>query len=145
MTVNVAAFRLNTDGTSIQALADSTCSGITVSGSSKLTQRVLTQLMTVNGSIPYAPNQGCSFISTLQVNGMASESDIFTAWGAAQIQLRPNLNLEESSSDPLDEKFQQAILNQIVITDELVTLDITIVSQANSAANVKLPLNFQLQ
>jgi hypothetical protein len=58
--------------------------------------------------------------------------------------LKPQLLLEQSSTDPLDEQFQSATLNSVVITAQILVLNITVYSMADIPINVKLPLTFSL-
>jgi hypothetical protein len=145
-TYNLSAFLVSRNGAVRQALADNLSSGERITGSLKLAQRYVCRLMTLRGSIPYLPNHGCNFIAALRVTGMATESDVFTAFSAAQIELGPSLRSEENAEDPTNERFGKAILNSVtLLADDTLELDVSVYSLAGNPTTVKIPLSFRLQ
>jgi len=144
MTVDVSAFRRQSDGTVIHLLADKNSSGATVTGIEKLAQRFVLKLMMRKGSIPYKPNEGTMFVELL-LNGRAStELDVFTIFAAALADITTTITAEEQTTDPSEEKFKSALLKKIIIQPGKLAIDVEVKSQAGEVLNLRLPLAFTL-
>jgi len=109
-----------------------------VTGLEKLGQRVLLELLTPLGSMPYLEERGTSFVAQLQRTAR-TEADVLITFSAAKISLEKNLSGEESASDPNNERYADANIGSIAIADTelVITLDVT--SLANSTTSVTLP------
>jgi hypothetical protein len=117
--------------------------GETVTGFLKLAQRYVLHLFTIKKSILYRPTQGCTFLVRVY-QGRSTELDIFAAFSAAQLDVRRNMQAEEASTDPSDEKFKAAQLKQLTVGQGIITMTIVIQNVAGDILNVKVPLQFKL-
>lgn len=145
MTVDLQAMRLLQNGTVVQSLADPTFSGDTVAGFDKLTQRVVSRLMTPRGSVPYLANLGTNFVNRLRSGNLSTEHDVFVVFASVQTELTSILASEEDELDPADEKFKSLVLNSLVLQIGELTLNLKLSDQAGTTRDIKLPIRFQLR
>jgi hypothetical protein len=141
-TYDVAAFQPTTSGPYIQALATPSNSGQLLTGEYKLAQRYIRQLLTPRGSIPYLPNDGTNFVNGLRFGAVSTESDVLSLFVAAQLSLRPNLNNEETTSQPANEKYLTSSITKVTITGTGLAITIVVVSQAQTQIALNIPLAF---
>ena len=131
------------DGISVvQALATPAVNGQPVTAEDRLAQRFILELMTDRGSILYEPERGTDFIKTLSI-GLMNTWEIIGAFSSALLIIRRNLTAEESDSDPANERFAGASLQNVEFADDKVFLEINIASQAGVINKVNLPLVFK--
>ena len=130
-------------GNEVQQLFGPDYSGSLIQGAAKLAQRFLVHLMTPTGSIPYRTKQGCLFVTRLGQN-LVNEADILSAFAASLLTVLPNMQAEESSSDPDDERFKGAQVTSIVLDQAGLTISIKITNRTGKSAGVSLPLKFAL-
>lgn len=138
MSIDLAAFVVNSDGSVAQTL-----NGATISGPPRLLQRVAIELLTEATSIPYLRDRGTRFMTYLR-NRAATETDVFAAFIASHSTLRRNLQSEETDADPDNERFLSAKASGIVVGAGVVTLKVTVVNKAKTAHQLILPLNLSL-
>lgn len=138
MSIDLAAFVMNPDGTVSQSLNEAT-----VSGPARLLQRVAIELLTEKGSIPYLAERGTRFLTYLRSRA-ATETDVFAAFTASHTTLRRNLQSEETDADPDDERFFSARASRITVADGVVTLRVTVTNRAKTTHQLILPLNLSL-
>jgi hypothetical protein len=144
-TFDVGAFIRAPSGPAIQELAGPANSGQLVTDGAKLAQRFICRLLMVQGTLPYLPLMGTQFINMVRINGLNTEQDVMTAFSGAMLQLRPQLQGEESTTDPANERFGSATLNNVTVSADNLILNITITSLAGFKSNASIPLNFLLQ
>jgi hypothetical protein len=141
-TVDLLAFQ-GVDGPSYiplqQALTKPGQPGEVCTGLQKLAQRFLLELLTRQGTILYMPDRGCDFLTELDGN-VRSVTDISGAFERALTDITTNLTSEETPDDPTDEQFSEAILNEVRIDEDRISLDITLVSEAGSNQRLILPM-----
>lgn len=142
MSLDIDYLQEDADGNTILALALPGHSGRTVSGSAKLVRRVVLELLTEIGSIPYQTKRGSLIMDRLVNGNILSEFDVFIFFSQGLTQAASNLVGEESADDPLNEKFNGAVLNGVIIGSSSISLDITIRSQDDSGTRVVLPIQF---
>jgi hypothetical protein len=130
-------------GNEVQQLFGPGYTGSLVQGAAKLAQRFLVHFLTPLGSIPYRAKQGSLFMKRLG-QGMANESDILAAFSASLLTLLPNMQAEETSSDPADERFVGAQVTAITLEQTKLTISIKVVNRTGTAAKISLPLEFAL-
>lgn len=138
MSVDLAAFAVNPDGSVTQALADAT-----VTGPPRLLQRFAVELLTEKDSIPYLPGRGSPFLAYLRGRA-ATETDVFAAFAASLAGLRKNLQADETDADPDDERFSTAKVTGITIEDHRVGLRVTVINRAQQPQRLVLPLELHL-
>jgi hypothetical protein len=117
--------------------------GQTVNGFQKLAQRFILHLFTIKGTMIYRPIQGCIFLKQVY-QGKVSEMDIFAAFSASLLDIRRNIQAEESSTDPSNERYRSAQLKQLTVAQDIITLTIVIQNMAGDVLKVTVPLSFNL-
>lgn len=143
LTVDLAMYLPNPDGTTSQELATSTYpNGLIAFGSSKLVQRFLIYLMTEKGS-QYYSTDGSSFLTLLRGNSCCSWQ-IISDFSLALLDIEQSMENEELATDDPSEKYAGASLDNILLSHDSVTLSISIRNQANTAEQILLPLAFKL-
>lgn len=140
--VDVSAFRIQPDGIVEQSLADEHSSGETVSGAPFAAQRVIIELLTIQGSIQYMPRRGSKFITYL-MQGANSERDVFVAFAAARSDILANLQSEDLSGDPLSEQVENVQLLNLAVLEGSVMMRVGVTSKDKSVITFNLPLDFQ--
>lgn len=144
MTYDVAAFQQAT-GDYTQALITLNNNGVAISGTLKLAQRFILELMTEKGSIPYLPTRGTTFITEAKYGELITEVDVYSSFALALLDIATNLNDEELTTDPTDESFDTAQILNVIIGNESVSLNIKIISKAGTSQNIQIPLTFNLR
>lgn len=139
--VDVSAFRIQPDGIVEQSLADENSSGETVSGVPFAAQRVIIELMTIQGSIQYMPRRGSKFLTYL-MRGANSERDVFVAFAAARNDILTNLQSEDLATDPLDEQIDNVQLLNLAVLPGSVMMRVGVTSKDKSVITFNLPLSF---
>lgn len=146
-TYDIAVFQPTQSGAWQPALATLTNTGRAIKGAEKLIQRFLLEFTTELGSMLFAPNRGCTFLTDLNHGKLYTEADILTAFNVALITITSNLAQEETSSDPPEEKFNGAALTYIAIGNGVITLKISVYNQAGQSGILVFPVslipNFQ--
>jgi hypothetical protein len=139
MTVDIACFHWPADkeAAMVQQLADE-AGGSTIVGSQKLAQRVLIELLTEEGSQQYS-GRGTAFLTRLR-NGAYSEMDVLVAFSSVRMQLRMNLQKEESAADDPAERYMDSYIDQIIVGPGAVQLRLNIKSRAVLTTVVMLPI-----
>ncbi len=140
-TYDVAAYQPTSSGPWESALATRTSTGRAISGPEKLVQRFLLELMTETGSMKFAPNRGCGFLTSLRKGGLLAESDVFAAFNIAVLDVTNNLIVEEGPDDPPEERFNGANLVQISLDGSLVYLKVAVHNQAGQSGVLTFPVS----
>lgn len=122
-----------------QSLADETTPGEICAGIQKLAQRFLLTFLTDLGSIRYRPDSGTDFMRSLRQGRIRTEADMRAVFALAELQARAQLQSEESTSDPADERYKKTTLTAMTITSGTIKLHVKTESRAESA-NFILPL-----
>jgi hypothetical protein len=128
-------------------------SGKITTGVQKLAQRWLLEFLTETGSIPALPDRGCLFMRQARTGRFRTPINIRSAFALADMNIRRNLQAEETSDMPDDERFADAeLLNAAVLPGENVsqnsgttavflTLGVKITSLAGDSREIILPIN----
>lgn len=123
------------------ALVQSGQSGALITGIEKLVQRFLLELLTEKGSLHYSLDRGTFFITQIRAGAVRTSQDLFAAFGAAELELRTSLRLEEDlDNDPDDERYRSATLLSASLFGDMATLSIRVLSMAEDARTVIYPL-----
>jgi hypothetical protein len=144
ITTTALSFLTTVNGQEVQQLYAAGNPGSTVVAQQKLAQRFLLHLLTAQGSILYRPTQGCSFVQQLRIGKAASENDIFAAFAGAMPDVTQNMQIEELSTDPPEERFGSAQMTNLTLNKGSIVTTITLNSLAQVPLNLILPLNFLL-
>lgn len=126
----------------VQSLhGDGAHSGRITTGIQKLAQRFILELLTEAGSMKYNPTRGCDFMTTLRVGGVQSQLDLFVAFSSALVDVRKNLQAEESETDPDDEKYDSAEIINVTFSPGEAAVYVKINSVAGDSRTVIAPIN----
>lgn len=142
MSSDLLAFQLQDDGTLLQTPLVGDSSGVAATGVDLFLQRLIVELMTDKDSIPGLKGRGSIFLTRLRSKA-ATEADVFAAFAAAMISVKTNLAAEDKSTDPPEEKLQDAQLQQVKIKTGVVDLVIKAINQAGSSAVIVWPVTFR--
>jgi hypothetical protein len=102
-----------------------------IDGTAKLVQRFLLELLTPAGSILYQPARGSSFTTDLQGMRFATELDLRVSLARALVQVRANLQGEDSAADPAGERYQGALLTKLTLVSGAAIMTIVVRSMAS--------------
>lgn len=145
MTIDIAAFRLQDNALAVQQLAGPGDRGITITGAAKLGQRVVLELMTERGSIPYLKDRGTRLVTKMRSGRIRTEFDLFVAFAAASLDVSRNLRSEETEDDPEDERFKSMKCLSLALTREGgAILEFVVTSVSKKFSNIRLPINVKL-
>lgn len=126
-----------------QTLAQSAEGGKICAGIQKLAQRFLLELLTERGTMTYLPERGTDFMYEARTGRFRTQLDICGAMSRALVDVRRNLRLEESNTNPDDERYKSAEILQVVYTPGEAKLWIRVFSQDNNAVGL-LPIRVTL-
>lgn len=141
--VDVLAFddaKLGGEALLTQALVKPGQSGALITGISKLAQRVLIELLTEKGSLYYDPARGTSLITAFRAGLIQTTQDLQSTFALAELDVRLNLGLEETTEDPDDERYASMELLSVSISQDTVSLSIKVNSLAGDSRVVIYPL-----
>ena len=122
------------------ALATAGDSGQICTGIQKLAQRFLIELLTEQGTMIYLPLRGCGFMREARLGMWRSPLDVMSAFSAALLDIKENLQLEEASTDPDDERFFDAELVAVTLDGSEASVTIRITSLAGTSRKFIAPL-----
>lgn len=114
--------------------------GALIAGISKLVQRFLVELLTEQGSLVYTPDRGTLFMTALRMGVINTSQDLFAAFSSAEAELRVKLKLEEEDTDPLDERYDSAVLLSTSLFGDSASLTIQVNSRAGDSRTIIFPL-----
>jgi hypothetical protein len=147
-TVDVLAFddaKATGDALLTQTLVQPGQSGALITGIEKLVQRFLLELLTEQGSMPYALARGTFFMTQIRAGMLSTSQDLFAAFGAAELEIRTNLRTEEDvATNPADERYKSASLLAASLQGDLAVLTIQVMSVADVSRTVIYPLRVSI-
>lgn len=109
-----------------------------VAGILKLAQKVLLELLTSQGSMPYNSDIGSSFLTTLSKRNIYSEYDVFMTFALASASVKQHLQLQETEDMPTSEKLRDIKLKKIVAVPETLLLTVTVTNQENKTIDITI-------
>jgi hypothetical protein len=124
-----------------QILFDEAAAGMLCTGIQKLAQRFVLELLTEQGSMPYLPARGTTFMTRFRLGYLRTETDVFIAFNLAMNNLELALAAEELTTDPADERYAGAVLDSVTITATAAVLHVTLLSQAGTGRVVIMPIS----
>ena len=116
--------------------------GMTTTGIFKLGQTVIYLLCTKLGSVNFDPNCGTNFLSAAATGQISSNQDILLQFQLAKTQILDYLESTQNESTPDSERLSNLILDNFSLTQDTLTMYITLTSIAGSATKVTLPISF---
>lgn len=124
-----------------QTLFDVLGTGEICTGIQKLVQAWVLEFLTIQGSLPFAPLTGCSFMAAVESGQLQTESDVQLAFNLAQITVYENLRRTETSDTPPDEQYAGARLLVIQLHGDSLSLTVAVSSVAGDKRQVILPIS----
>ena len=124
-----------------QTLFASGTSGEVCTGVQKLAQRWVLEFLTIQGSMPFLPTRGCSFLEELYTGQLRTETDVYQAFLSATLTINANLWAEETADMHPEDRFARAELLSVTLGTGYIKLHISITSQAGDSRGVILPVS----
>ena len=124
-TVDIAAFKGWKEDSHVevtQALVLPGKSGELIAGIEKLVQRFAIELLTESATLTYLPERGTEFITAARIGYWRTTGDVQNSFNLALVSLTENLQIEESETDPDDERFDSAELLSVSLFGDSVTM-----------------------
>ncbi len=146
-TVDVLAFQGVSPDTEVllsQSLVSPGEGGEICTGVQKLAQRWLIEFLTIQGTLLYLPVRGCPFMGQLARGELHTSLDAEQAFYLSANQVRSNLQAEEDTTMPDDERFASSALDSIAVGGGSLTLTVTITSLAGNTAAIILPITVRV-
>lgn len=115
--------------------------GMVCTGTQKLAQRFLLELLTEKGSIPYQEDRGCEFITDARNGVFRTAADVLASFSAALLDIENNLLEEEADDEPDDEKYASAEVLSVSLATNVAAVTVRVTSVAGSSRKVILPIH----
>lgn len=109
-------------------------------GMQKLAQRYTLEFLTETGSMPFRSDRGSQFMRDFRLGRLRSEADVLTSFEFSNMDVKARLQAEEDDTWPDDERFAQAVLSKIIVTEPTLALYVSIVSLAGLDRKIILPI-----
>jgi hypothetical protein len=142
-TIDVLAFQgVQPSGNALltAALALPGQGGFICTGTQKLAQRWVLEFLTVQGTLLFLPTRGCEFLTLLLTGQLRTTLDAEQAFYLSAQQIKVNLQAEENSTDPDDERLDSVNLLSLILSLDSLQLSVNVVSLAGTSRKVILPL-----
>jgi hypothetical protein len=118
--------------------------GQITTGIQKLAQRFLLELLTEKGSLLYWPSRGTDFFKEARLGYFHTPLDVLASISAALVDIEQNLQLEESETDPADERYASAEVLAVTLNAGNASVTIRVTSRAGTSRVVIQPLSVAL-
>ena len=120
-------------------------SGFLIAGIAKLAQRFLLELLTEQGSIPGDPDRGSTFMTDLRLGLVRTTITAEQSFAFALDQAKLQLQLEESTDMPDDERYGRAELVAITLAPaDTLKISLDLFSLAGTGVRLLFPLSTTL-
>ena len=126
-----------------QVFADELDSGRVVTGTEKIAQRFILELLTVTDSVPQL-TAGCAFITRLATGTVTNESDVFVIFVSVLNTVVMNLKALETEDDPNEERLSSIKIESLTVAEASLNLNLRIQTAAGTTQNISIPLQFLL-
>lgn len=140
-TYDVLAFR-GADATKqvelSQTLADE--GGEICTGIQKLAQKWLLEMLTMQGSMPFLPTRGTTFLTAAFQGRLQTELDVRTAFALAAADIKDNLSKDYTDNTPDDERLESSTLLSVTINPDGLAISVRLLSLAGTTRAVILPI-----
>lgn len=128
----------------VEALSPEGESGAIVTGVQKVAQRLLVELLKETGSQPFWPNEGTVFLTEAREGRFRTQADVIAAFSRGVVDARATIQAEELASDPADERFVDAEVQQVFVGPGFAVITFTVITQAGADRNYIFPLKVPL-
>jgi len=118
--------------------------GYICTGIEKLIQRWIVEFFTKQGSMPFQPTRGSTFMTAFSRGELQIEADLIAEFGFAAEQIFNTIVSATPENAPPEEVLQTAVLNEMSILADQIQLIVTITSAAGTSRQVILPIPFSV-
>ena len=129
-----------TDGLKEMALYDPENRSKITTGPQKLAQRWTLEFLTERGSMPYRAQRGTLVMTLIRQGRIRNEIELRTAFNSAELAIARNLRAEEYAEMPDEERYDRAILANVIAQPGYIDLRVIIVSRAGVNRQITLPI-----
>ena len=134
---NVKQFKETQLGLELFNAADN---GQICAGTQKLSQRWLLEFMTARGSMSGLPDRGCDFMTYVMQGRLRTLFELQALFSASELDIRKNLQQEEYSGMPDDERLNYAELLDASVFPGYLTISVKINSVAGDSRKIIVPV-----
>jgi len=125
-------------------MVDADTTGTICTGIVKLAQRFMITFLNEVGSIKYNYNgndndQGSRFLTAIRSGWIHTDADVFAEFALAELQVRSQLQAEETGAEPDDERYGYSTLRSVTIDADSLSLTINLYSKSTSV-QIILPI-----
>lgn len=114
--------------------------GKVVSGTKKLIQRVVLELMSFENE-PFGLVNGSGFVKRIFDNPIHNENDVFVSFAVAVSEITQKIRQQQKPTDPPEEILRKIAINGLQIFPDRLEISITIATEA-AVHKTKIPLEF---
>lgn len=125
-----------------QELFSNEAGGTVCTGVQKLAQRWVIQFLTIQGSIPFYPDEGTDFVAQIRRGELQNEARVLSAFSIAAVRVRDSLLAEETDDMHPEDRMGNATLEDVTISPEWISLRVTLTSLAGTSRRVILPIPY---
>ena len=122
-----------------QTLTSFNGTGAIVTGAQKVAQRFLMRLLKVPGEDPYEV-EGCTFLQDAAQSMWQSSADVRASFASAVADIAEQFATDILDTDPADEIFDSAVLDNVELLAGFVILTIRVVTAAGESRQVISPI-----
>lgn len=122
-----------------QTLLSFNGTGAIVTGAQKVAQRFLMRLLKVPGDDPYEV-EGCTFLQDASQGAWQSSADVRASFASALADISEQFAAEILATDPAEEVFDTAVLDNVELLAGFVILTIRVVTAAGESRQVISPI-----
>ena len=125
------------DSRGTNALADPV---LVADGDDLLGQRFLLELYREKGVDLYGGDRGCRFLTAARNGLLSTESDVFSQFSLAMLDVSRNLRADEDPSDPSATRFASAEIFSVLVNPGSLSLVVRVRSLAKATSEVTVTL-----
>ncbi len=125
------------------ALITPLAGGSTVSGPTQVAQRFMLEMYTALTSFKFRDDRGSPLSFLLGSANIFSERDLFDAFNIAISTVSANLQAEESTVYPDNNRFASAETNNVEVSDGVATVGFTVYTAAGQSASLTFPVSLR--
>lgn len=116
-------------------------SGQICTGIQKLAQRWLLEFFTETESMPGLPGRGSPFMTFVRTGQIRTNLDAGSLFSSAELDIRKQLQAEETTAMPADERLNYASLESLTILPGYIQLRVKINSLAGDSRSIIVPVS----
>lgn len=119
--------------------------GLLCTGAQKLAQRLLTILLTKQGSVQHLPDYGTTFMIDGERGTWRTVNDVSLSFYTAARDLKRQLRAAQLSTDPLDEIVDTILLTNVTLNLDQVSIRILMTTEAGTSYVFVAPISVAIK